>query len=304
MKINNIYTNPHWFLSSNCENFKLSMKYKQIWGVQDKWYSQWKALEKGNNIFFYISEIKKVIGIGEIGDKFIQREPLWPDEIEEKRVKYPLRFEFNIKYLLQENCWVSDGIEITDFINRNLGKGAFADLLRGGINFIRYPEVLNFLYEEFKRKFNYTIQIEEIPIIYPEEDVEKEDLHNYLKELIFEIGNMNKFLSQKEERVDNMMLDVVWRKIEKGSPTYVFEIQVSGDIFHALSKLKHAFDLWNSNIFLVVKSNEYFSKVTQLLNGTFHEIKDKVKILSAKDIKELYKRKKSWRELEKKLGIL
>jgi hypothetical protein len=185
-----------------------------------------------------------------------------------------------------------------------LGKGAFADLLRGGINFIRYKEVIIFLYEEFKRKFNYTIQPEKIHIEYREEKPEKDNLHNYLKDLIFKIGTMNKLLSQKEYSVDNMILDVVWRRVEKGSPTYVFEIQVGGDIYHAISKLKHAFDLWNSNIFLVINSNEDINKAYRLLNGTFHEIKDKVKIISSKDIEELFERKKSWIELEKKLGIL
>jgi len=47
-----IYANPHWLLSANQENFELSMRYRQVWGVQDKWYPQWKALEKGDIIFF------------------------------------------------------------------------------------------------------------------------------------------------------------------------------------------------------------------------------------------------------------
>jgi hypothetical protein len=304
MKID-IYTNPHWLLSANQENFELSIKYKQVWGVQDKWYPQWKALEKGNIIFFYISKkIKKIIGVGKIENKFIQREPLWPDEIEENKVKYPFRFEFNIDYLLNKENWSVEGIDIIDYINKNFGKGAFADLLRGGINFIRYEEIISFLYEEFRRKFDYAIQPGKIHIEYREEKPEKDNLHNYLKDMIYKIGTMNKLLSQKEYGVDNMVLDVVWRRIEKGSPTYVFEIQVGGDIYHAISKLKHAFDLWNSNIFLVINSNEDIKKAYQLLNGTFHEIKDKVKIIPSKDIIELFKRKKSWIEWERKIGIL
>jgi hypothetical protein len=301
-----IYANPHWLLSANQENFELSMRYRQVWGVQDKWYPQLKALEKGDIVFFYISnKIKKVIGVGEIGNKFIQREPLWPDEIEENRVKYPLRFEFTIKYLLNEKDWTASGIDIIDYINKNFGKGIFADLFRGGINFIRYTEIIDFLYKEFKRKFNYTIQLEKQYVEFKEEkEPGKDTLHNYLKDLIYRIGIMNKLISQKECSVDNMLLDVVWRRIEKGSPTYVFEIQVGGDIYHAISKLKHAFDLWNSNIFLVIYSPEDRTKAHQLLSGTFHEIKDKVKIISSKDIEELFERKKSWIELEKKLGIL
>jgi len=39
-----------------------------------------------------------------------------------------------------------------------------------------------------------------------------------------------------------------------------------------LGKLKHAFDLWNSNIFLVV-AEENVSQARHLLAGTFHERK-------------------------------
>jgi hypothetical protein len=51
-------------------------------------------------------------------------------------------------------------------------------------------------------------------------------------------------------------LDVAWRRVEKGSPTYVFEVQIGGDLYHAIGKLKHAHDLWNSNIFLVTTKND------------------------------------------------
>lgn len=96
----------------------------------------------------------------------------------------------------------------------------------------------------------------------------------------------------------------VWRRIDRGSPTYVFEVQVGGDIYRALAKLKHVFDLWNSNIFLIIVSDKELSSVQVLLNGTFHEIKNKIKIILADDIKELFNRKKSWIDYEKKLGIL
>ncbi|MCM8785313.1 MAG: hypothetical protein NC827_04935 [Candidatus Omnitrophica bacterium] len=55
--------------------------------------------------FFYVSGIKKIVGVGKAGNKFIQREPLWPDEIKENLVKYPLRFEFSLEYLLPKEEW-------------------------------------------------------------------------------------------------------------------------------------------------------------------------------------------------------
>ena len=301
-----IYSHPHWIVSGNRENFELSVKFKQIWGITSKWYPQWKALERGDTLFFYISGIKKVVGVGKAGNKFIQREPLWPDEIEKGKVKYPLRFEFSFDYLLPAEEWKSKGIDITNFINKNLGKGAFADFLRGGVNFIRSEELIIFLYEEFKRRFNYEIKSSEEIIslrrIKPLPEIE--NLHSHLIGLIVEIGRMNGFLSEKEYSFEKMRFDAIWRRIDKGSPTYVFEVQVGGDIYHALAKLKHAFDLWNSNIFLIISNEKDFCSAQELLNGTFHEIKEKIRIIPAEDVRELHERKLSWIELEKKIGIL
>jgi hypothetical protein len=120
-----IYSYPKWIICGSKENFDFSINYNQIWGVNDNLYSQWKAIQKGDILFFYVTGIKKVIGVGQAGNKFIQREPLWPDEIEEGIIKYPLRFEFSLKYLIPENEWSEKGINITDFITKNLGKAAF-----------------------------------------------------------------------------------------------------------------------------------------------------------------------------------
>lgn len=303
-----IYNKPHWIVSGEIRNFEYSIEYKQIWGVQDKWFSQWKALERDDILFFYITQVKRIVAVGRVENKFIQREPLWPDEIEEGIVKYPFRFEFTLFYSIDKKKWQTEGINLPQFISQNFGKGAFADLLRGGINFIRYKNIIDFLYENFEKTFQFKTPIQE-----PKEistigtikiTTEGKESHAKLKDLVYKIGIMNKFLSVREYPMNSENLDVVWRRIEKGSPTYVFEVQVGGDIYHALGKLKHAFDLWNSNIFLVVAFDKDIHQANKLLNGTFHEIKDKIKIIPRKKIEELYKRKLSWVEYEKELGIL
>jgi hypothetical protein len=103
--------------------------------------------------------------------------------------------------------------------------------------------------------------------------------------------------------MENERLDVVWRRVERSVPTYVFEVQIGGDIYHALGKLKHAFDLWNSNIFLIVSKND-LGKVESLLSGTFHEVKEKVKIITPQKVSELYKQKRRWVDIEKEIGLL
>lgn len=71
--------------------------------------------------------------------------------------------------------------------------------------------------------------VRDLGISYPVTAIKKR------RDLVVKIGDMNKLLSQKDYRVKNTVIDVVWRRVEKGSPTYVFEIQVGGDIYHALS---------------------------------------------------------------------
>lgn len=97
-------------------------------------------------------------------------------------------------------------------------------------------------------------------------------------------------------------LDVVWRRVEKGSPTYVFEVQVGGDLYHAIGKLKHAHDLWNSNIFLITTKNDV-AKARELLSGTFHEIERKIRVIEIEKINELFKLKKAYKDFEEQLGI-
>ncbi len=85
-------------------------------------------------------------------------------------------------------------------------------------------------------------------------------------------------------------------------PSRVFEVQVGGDIYHGLAKLKHAFDLWNSHIFIVATKSD-LDKAENLLSGTFHEISNYLKPIELDKVEELYNRKKSYLEFEKELGI-
>jgi hypothetical protein len=70
-----------------------------------------------------------------------------------------------------------------------------------------------------------------------------------------------------------------------------------------MAKLKQAFDTWNSNIFLV-GNEDHRGAVNQLLDGTFHEIQDRLHFLELGKVEELHNRKRAYRELEGQLGIL
>ncbi len=95
---------------------------------------------------------------------------------------------------------------------------------------------------------------------------------------------------------------MVWRRVAQSVPTYVFEVNVKGDLYRALSKLQHAYVLWNSHIFIVA-SDEDIKKVKGLLSGTFHEIKDQLTFIDLEKVRELYKCKKYFKDMEKNLGL-
>ncbi|MEM2237974.1 MAG: hypothetical protein QXR26_08165 [Candidatus Caldarchaeum sp.] len=130
-----------------------------------------------------------------------------------------------------------------------------------------------------------------------------QDLHEQIKAMLVEIGRLQGYVSDAEYTMDGARLDVVWRRLERAVPTYVFEVQVGGDLYHALSKLKHARDIWNSKIFLVV-GEEDITKADQLLSGTFHEIRQEIRVVKTSDIRELHERKKLYKELERRLGLI
>ena len=124
-----------------------------------------------------------------------------------------------------------------------------------------------------------------------------------LKNLILETGKLQSFIADVEYPMGTERLDVVWRRLPESVPTYVFEVQVGGDLYHALGKLKHAHDIWNSRIFLVSSSDSRVS-VNQLLSGTFHEIQPFIIFIETEKILSLHHSKQNIYQLEKELGLI
>ncbi len=88
-----------WILTGNEENWEIAISSK-IWGVREgNLKKQWDKLNSGDLLFFYAkSPVSGLVGLGLAGDKFRQNKPLWPDEVREKKVIYPYRFDLQIVY--------------------------------------------------------------------------------------------------------------------------------------------------------------------------------------------------------------
>jgi len=106
-----------------------------------------------------------------------------------------------------------------------------------------------------------------------------------------------------EEPIDEKRLDVAWRRIQRGVPYAVFEVCIGGDLYADLMKLKHAVDLWNS-IAVLVTTKDKVEEARKWIEGALYEAAQNFRIVTVEEIAELYERKRSYKELEAKLGLV
>jgi predicted RNA-binding protein len=112
--------------------------------------------------------------------------------------------------------------------------------------------------------------------------------HNEIRDMIYEIGLMKGLLSQVEYPINDMRLDVAWQMPARQNPDHAWEVHNGGNFFEALAKLKHAWDLWKADPYPVT-TEHYEEETKKLLGGTFHEIKQHIRIVNWKDVVKLYK---------------
>lgn len=281
MKFSNL-----WILTGNEENWETALSHGNIWGVREGGLvNRWKKLQKEDLLLFYIkSPVKGIIGVGKLQSKFKQDKPLWPDEIRTNKIIYPYRFDFQILGVLSPEKWRVDSLSVSDL---SLG-------IQAGVNPVSKKEVVAEIINRLSDKFNLELSTPQTEL--PKEKFEGKSLHDQIRDKLTEIGQMQLFISEKEYSIDGERLDVTWRKVPRGVPTKVFEVQIGGNPHQALAKLKHAFDLWNSEPYIIV-DNESSIKVEELLSGTFHEIKQHIHVIHTDKVEEFYE------SLSKQIGL-
>jgi len=288
----------YWLVVGTIQNWHTAFEHGNIWGLKERQRHLWQSLDENDKVLFYATRpVGGIIGYGVVQTKFKQNQPLWPDELKEYKVIWPLRFEFDVEFCLSTDKWVSEKM-----VSKELWPRAGFQLLSQNIGekLVSTMGAVEYVVGDNKPSFFSEPAVEFVSVA---EKIEKTlPSHGDIKETLVEIGKLQKYIAQQEYPFDIGKLDVVWRRVEQSVPTYVFEVQVGGDVYHALAKLKHAFDLWNSHIFIVASEAER-GKVGNLLSGTFHEISKRIKFIELEQVEELYKRKKSYLDFEKELGI-
>ncbi len=126
--------------------------------------------------------------------------------------------------------------------------------------------------------------------------------HNEIRDMIRAIGGFLGKVSDTEYPIDSYRLDAAWRRIKAGNPSHVFEVHFGGNFFEALTKLKHSWDKWNSKPFLVT-TDKFQEKAEQLLEGSFHEMKDVIRIVNWKKIVTLHKLEKEVSKIKTEMKI-
>ena len=161
----------------------------------------------------------------------------------EKRSHLAAPPHFSVRYCLSPDCWAADKV-INDRVSfrakmgfREIGENLAAEVLA------RVPSV--------------TVSAQA-----------EQSVHSELVDSLLEIGRLRSYLTQKEYPMGKARLDAVWRRVQRSVPNFVFEVQVGGNLYQALAKLKHAHDIWNSNIYLVLLESSK-KQLDELLLGTF-----------------------------------
>lgn len=270
----------YWLAVGTPQNWKTAFDLGNTWGLKTKGpqATGWKEVQIGDVLIFYaVSPVKGIIGYGVVQQKLKQDTPLWPEESAKKEVIWPLRLVFEVRSCLSPDRWVEDKV-VNDRVSFRAKMG--------------FRAVREDLATEVLAPFQTLTTSAEA----------EQSLHRQIVDSLLEIGRLQNYLCQKEYLMGKARLDVVWRRVQRSVPNFVFEVQISGNLYQALAKLKHAYDIWNSNIYLVLPDADR-KQLDELLSGTFHEIRDRVRAVDEATVRRLMNLKKEIRDIESRLGI-
>jgi len=129
---------------------------------------------------------------------------------------------------------------------------------------------------------------------------EKTLTHKEAQAMLVEIGLMlGKYAEAEFEHYD-----VVWRD-SASSPrlSHVFEVQISGSVDSALTRLKRAYDAQRSRPFLVIAGERDKRFAGKRLTGSFHEIWDIITVIGVGELQRLFEALKTHEDLLGKIAM-
>lgn len=283
-----------WLIVGSEANWRVAFASKNIWGLKDfrELRALWNMAREGDGLLFYVSKpVHGIVGTGNIVAKFHQTIPLWPEEVKRNETLWPLRFEFDVEYCLPPDTWRVNRYTSHDLqmISRMVFQGFPEEEVRAARSALGLSPDL-------------TAAASYAPPAMPA-SAGVSISHAEVQRDLSEIGRIQHYIADQEYPLENTRLDVVWRRIERSVPTFAFEVQIGGDIYHAMAKLKHAHDIWNSRIFLVSSSRDH-GQYQELASGPFHEVAQCLRFIDVGAVKQLLGKKRDYKSMEQALGIL
>lgn len=136
----------------------------------------------------------------------------------------------------------------------------------------------------------------------------KAEGHKNIVDMIKEIGEALGFYVKTEEYTPDKVhrLDVTWRDHPTHSPLKVWEVERSGNVVLALARLKHAFDIWHPELYLVVSDAKTKEKAESIvrpqIKGAFAEIEKFLTVIGTDEITNLYNSLKPHKDIISKLA--
>jgi len=89
---------------------------------------------------------------------------------------------------------------------------------------------------------------------------------------VFALGELIGYKPRRRWRHEGYEFDVVWFRPPRIGPKFVFEVHLRGSLEAALLRLKHAYDLWESVLFLVSTEDQLRVAESRFL-GELHELR-------------------------------
>jgi predicted RNA-binding protein len=285
----------YWLFSVTPENWKI-MRSNKIWAVRTKNIAE--KVKRGDYVVLYVAHTKAFCSVIQIAGDWIQSvKPYWVDEIEENKVMYP--FKANVNLIQEGLARISEMVPKVSFVTNKKNWGVYVQgtpancrrplperdyqIIVDAMKSNPLPTDISSIFVEAPKKVEKRPAQKEV-----KRQTSEPPKHNEIRDMIVEIGNLEGKIAEEEYPLDNLRLDAVWKTIQSGIPKWAFEVQLGGNFYEALTKLKHAWDKWNSKPVLVT-TDYYVTQAKSLLEGSFHEMRDDARIVNWEKIVRLHR---------------
>lgn len=297
----------YWLWSTTQEHWEI-LKNKRVWATYGRRVTA--QVKKGDICIFYVKGTQHFQGIFQVmSDWYDNKDLIWCDEVKEGRKIYP--FQISLEQVQLGKANYKDLVPQLKFVEKKYASQVYIQGTGSGpANFRRPLDESDYetILMEMKRNpaqglpSQPTFEHVATPIM-PSltTHVSVPSIHSELITMLADLAEMFGKYAEREYLAGPYRYDTVWKRVKAGNPTKVFEVHDKGVLDSALAKLKHAYDIWSADLFLVVTKHEDKERARLLLAGSFHEIEEVTTLIQPDEIKVMYEYKKKFIELEKRL---